>query len=78
MFLQLAYLSSRSWFNSAGSCFSPTISRRAIGAGVRAHQITINSTVIPESSKMKANSLYDLYLEELKDLYEAKHQLIKA
>jgi ferritin-like metal-binding protein YciE len=27
---------------------------------------------------MKANSLHDLYLEQLKDLYDAEHQLIKA
>jgi len=27
---------------------------------------------------MKANSLQDLYLEQLKDLYDAEHQLIKA
>ena len=27
---------------------------------------------------MKAESLHDLYLEQLKDLYDAEHQLIKA
>ena len=27
---------------------------------------------------MKVNSLHDLYLEQLKDLYDAEHQLIKA
>jgi ferritin-like metal-binding protein YciE len=27
---------------------------------------------------MKANSLHDLYLEQLRDLYDAEHQLIKA
>jgi hypothetical protein len=74
MFPQRAYLSSRSWPNNAGSCFSPS------SAGWTPLMSVVESVVpcpgrfksfhylFPGDVKVKVNSLNDLYLEQLQRL----------
>ena len=73
---------------AAGTCFSPVPRRRFSDPQLRAstsaekrsvpHEACIQEQNLSAEAIVSINSLQDLYLEQLHDLYDAENQLIKA
>jgi ferritin-like metal-binding protein YciE len=79
MFPQRAHPIEQELVNTADSCFSPSLLWTTLRSSIPRRTVRRALKQIHNlEARMKAESLQDLYLEQLKDLYDAENQLIKA